>query len=141
MLRTVGRLIWVPIAFLLSALVSLFVIVSLGHERIVQAMVGRGPDQASIDAAFTLLAFVLQLLSVYTLAPAILLVVIGEVARLRSALYYVIGGGATLAAVPLLARLQQPASALDIAEVVWQVLATGGFAGGFVYWLMAGRNA
>jgi hypothetical protein len=141
MLRTVGRLIWVPIAFLLSALVSLFVIVTLGHERIVQAMVGRGPDQASIDAAFTLFAFVLQLLSVYTLAPAILLIVIGEVARLRSALYYVIGGGATLAAVPLLARLQQPASALDIAEVVWQVLATGGFAGGFVYWLLAGRNA
>jgi len=76
-------------------------------------MVGRGPDQASIDAAFTLFAFVLQLLSLYTLAPAILLVVIGEVARLRSALYYVIGGGATLAAVPLLARLQQPASALE----------------------------
>ena len=141
MLRTVGRLIWVPIAFLLSALVSLFVIVTLGHERIVQAMVGRGPDQASIDAAFTLFAFVLQLLSLYTLAPAILLVVIGEVARLRSALYYVIGGGATLAAVPLLARLQQPASALDIAELVWQVLVTGGFAGGFVYWLLAGRNA
>jgi hypothetical protein len=141
MLRTVGRLIWVPIAFLLSALVSLFVIVTLGHERIVQAMVGRGPDQASIDAAFTLFAFVLQLLSLYTLAPAILLVVIGEVARLRSALYYVIGGGATLAAVPLLARLQQPASALDIAELVWQVLVTSGLAGGFVYWLLAGRNA
>ena len=141
MLRTVGRLIWVPIAFLLSALVSLFVIVSLGHERIVQAMVGRRPDQATIDVALALFGFVLQLLSVYTLAPAILLVVIGEVARLRSALYYVIGGGATLAAVPLLARLQQPASALDISEVIWQVLATGGFAGGFIYWLLAGRNA
>jgi len=25
--------------------------------------------------------------------------------------------------------------------VVWQVLATGGFAGGFIYWLLAGRNA
>jgi|SRR5215510_5352391 len=141
MLRTVGRLIWVPIAFLLSALISLFVIVSLGHERIVQAMVGRSPDQATFDAAFALLGFTLQLLSAYTLLPAILLVVIGEVARLRSALYYVIGGGATLALVPLLARLQQPASALDISEVVWQVLATGGFAGGFVYWLLAGRNA
>ena len=141
MLRTVGRLIWVPIAFLLSALVSLLVIVSLGHERIVQAMVGRGPDQATIDAAFALFGFTLQLLSVYTLLPAILLVVIGEVARLRGALYYVIGGGATLATVPLLARLQQPASGLDISEVVWQVLATAGFAGGFVYWLLAGRNA
>jgi hypothetical protein len=113
----------------------------LGHERIVQAMVGRGPDQATIDAAFALFGFTLQLLSVYTLLPAILLVVIGEVARLRGALYYVIGGGATLATVPLLARLQQPASGLDISQVVWQVLATAGFAGGFVYWLLAGRNA
>jgi hypothetical protein len=24
---------------------------------------------------------------------------------------------------------------------VWQVLATAGFAGGFVYWLLAGRTA
>jgi hypothetical protein len=24
---------------------------------------------------------------------------------------------------------------------VWQVFATAGFAGGFVYWLIAGRNA
>jgi len=141
MLRTVGRLIWVPIAFVLSALVSLFAIASLAHERIVQAMVGRGPDQASIDTAFALFGFTLQLFSVYTLLPALLLVVVGEVARLRSALYYVIGGGASLAAVPLLTRLQQPASALDISEVVWQVLATAGFAGGFVYWLLAGRKA
>jgi hypothetical protein len=141
MLRTVGRLIWVPIAFSLSALVSLLVIVSLGHERIVQAMVGRGPDQATIDAAFELFGFALQLLSVYTLLPAIVLVVIAEVARIRAVLYYVIGGGATLAAVPLLTRLQQPASGLELSQVVWQVLATAGFAGGFVYWLLAGRNA
>jgi len=141
MLRTVGRLIWVPIAFLLSALVSLFVIVSLGHERIVHAMAGRGPDQSTVDAGFELLGVVLQFFSGYTLLPAVLLVLIGEVARLRSALYYVIGGGATLAAVPLLTRLHQPASALGVAEVIWQVLATAGFAGGFVYWLLAGRNA
>jgi hypothetical protein len=30
---------------------------------------------------------------------------------------------------------------LDLSPVVWQVLATAGFAGGFVYWLVAGRNA
>lgn len=141
MLRTVGRLIWVPIAFLLSALVSLFVIVSLGQERIVHAMAGRGPDQSTVDAGFELLGVVVQFFSGYTLLPAILLVLIGEVARLRSALYYVIGGGATLAAVPLLTRLHQPASALGVAEVIWQVLATAGFAGGFVYWLLAGRKA
>jgi hypothetical protein len=141
MLRTVGRLIWVPIAFLLSALVSLFVIVSLGQERLVQAMAGRGADQPTIDAAFELFGIVLQFFSTYSLLPAILLVMIGEVARLRGALYYVIGGGAALAAVPLLTRLNQPAGVPGVAEVVWQVLATAGFAGGFAYWLLAGRNA
>jgi hypothetical protein len=141
MLRTVGRLIWVPIAFLLSALIGLFVIVSLGQERITLALRGRGPSEATIDAAFELFGLALQLLSVYTLVPAILLIVIGEVARIRTALYYVIGGGLTLAVVPLLAGLNQPASALDVSAVVWQVLATAGFAGGFVYWLLAGRNA
>jgi hypothetical protein len=141
MLRTVGRLIWVPIAFLLSALIALFVIVSLGQERITLALRGRGPNEATIDAAFDLFGLALQLLSVYTLVPAILLIVIGEVARIRTALYYVIGGGLTLAVVPLLAGLNQPASALDVSAVVWQVLATAGFAGGFVYWLLAGRKA
>jgi hypothetical protein len=141
MLRTVGRLIWVPIALLLSALIALFVIVSLGHERITLALRGRGPSEATIDAAFELFGLALQLLSVYTLVPAIMLIVIGEVARIRTALYYVIGGGLTLAVVPLLAGLHQPASALDVSAVVWQVLATAGFAGGFVYWLLAGRNA
>jgi hypothetical protein len=141
MLRTVGRLIWVPIAFLLSGLVSLFVLVSLGQERIVQAMARRGADQTTVDAAVELFGVVLQFFTSYSLLPAILLVIIGEVARLRAALYYVIGGGAALAAVPLLTRLNQPASAFGVAEVVWQVLATAGFAGGFVYWLLAGRNA
>jgi hypothetical protein len=141
MLRTIGRLIWLPVAFVLSALVALFVIVSLGHERIVQAMTGRGPDEATITAAFDLLGFAFQMLSVYTLVPALLLVIVGEVARIRGSLYYVVGGGAALAVVPLLARMGNPASVRDVTQVLWQVLATAGFAGGFVYWLLAGRNA
>ena len=122
-------------------LVTLFVIVSLGQERIVQAMTGRGPDEATIGAAFDLLGLVLTLISVQTLLPALLLVIVGEVARIRGAMYYVIGGGVALALVPLLARLGNPSTVLGLAPAVWQVLATAGFAGGFVYWLLAGRNA
>src|SRR5262245_53303690 len=141
MLRTVGRLIWLPIAFLLSALVALCLIVSLGQERLIAVLRGRGPDEAMFDAAVELFGFALQLLSVYTLLPAVVLIIIGEVARIRAVLYYVIAGGATLAAVPLLTRLQQPAGTLDLSAVIWPVLATAGFAGGLVYWLLAGRNA
>ena len=53
-----------------------------------------------------------------------------------------VGGGLALAAVPLVARYGQGGSAMpDPDQLVWQVFATAGFAGGFVYWLLAGRNA
>lgn len=141
MMRALGRVILLPIAFVLAALVTGFVIVSLGQERIVQSVTGRGPDEVTIGAGFDLLRLAYALASVQTLVPALLMVIIGEVARIRGALYYVAGGGAALAVVPLLTRLGQPTSVLDLSPVVWQVLATAGFAGGFVYWLLAGRNA
>jgi hypothetical protein len=141
MLRALGRVIVLPIAFVLAALAALFVIISLGQERIVQALTGRGPDDIPFNAAFDLMGLAASLVSVQTLVPALLLVIVGEVARLRSALYYVVGGGAALAVVPLLTRIAQPATVLELSPAVWQVLATAGFAGGFVYWLLAGRNA
>jgi hypothetical protein len=141
MARTLGRILLVPFAFVASAFVALFVIVSLGQERVVEALAARRPEELPIGAAFDLLGLGLSLFSVYTVVPALLVVIVGEVARLRSALYYVTGGGAALAIVPFLTRLDQPATALALAPAVWQVLATAGFAGGFVYWLIAGRNA
>ncbi len=141
MARTLGRILWVPIAFVLAAAVALFVIISLGQEKIVQAVAGRGPDEVTLNAGFDLARLAWTLFSVQTLLPALLLVIVGEVARIRSAMYYVIGGGAALAAVPLMARLNQPLAVLDLSQVVWQVLATAGFAGGFAYWVLAGRNA
>lgn len=140
-MRVLGRVLWLPIAFLLSAAVTVFVILSLGQERIVQAVAGRGPDEVTLGAGFDLLRLGVALASAQTLVPALLLIIIGEVARIRGAIYYVVGGGAALAVVPLLARIGQPLTVLDLSPVVWQVLATAGFAGGFVYWLIAGRNA
>jgi hypothetical protein len=141
MARALGRIIMVPLAFLLAAGATVFVILSLGQERIVQAVTGRGPDEITLNAGFDLARLAYSLLSVQTLLPALLVVIVGEVARFRSAMYYVLGGGAALAIVPLMSRLHQPLSALDLSVVVWQVLATAGFAGGFVYWMVAGRNA
>ena len=51
------------------------------------------------------------------------------------------GGFGRLEPAGLLTRLGQPMTVLELSPVVWQVLATAGFAGGFVYWLLAGRNA
>lgn len=140
-MRAVGRVLWLPFAFLLAALVTVYVVISLGQERIVQAVSGRGPDEIPINASFDLLRLAMSFISVQAVLPALLLVVVGEVSRIRSALYYVAGGGAALAMVPLMERLGQPMTVLDLSPVVWQVLATAGFAGGFVYWLLAGRKA
>jgi hypothetical protein len=130
-----------PVAFVLASLAALFVILTLGHERIIQGVAARRPDEATVDAMFDLLRLALSFASAQSLLPALLVVIGGEVARIRSLVYYVVGGGAALVAVPLLSRLSQPIGALDVSTAAFQVLAVGGFAGGFVYWLLAGRNA
>ena len=143
-LKTVGRMIWVPIAFVLSALASAVVLVTLGMERVTQAWHGKGGDDVNIGAVFELMTQAHLLVSGLTLLPAVLLIIVGEVARIRASLYYIIGGGAALAAVPLLARLGQTAATGGLAmppTIVWQVFATAGFLGGWLYWMLAGRNA
>lgn len=141
-MRVVGRILWIPFAMLAAALSTVAVIVVLGQERIVQAMAGREPDQVVVSAAFDILGLLVALTSVQTLLPPLLLVIVGEVARLRSALYYVVGGGLSIAVIPLVARLADPMQFMvGLSPVVWQVLATAGFAGGLVYWVLAGRNA
>jgi hypothetical protein len=141
-MRTVGRILLIPFAMLAAALATATVIIVLGQEKIVQAMAGRATDEAVINAALNIFSLVIGLASVQTLLPPLLLVIVGEVARIRSALYYVVGGGISIAIIPLLASLSTPvAIASGLNPVVWQVLATAGFAGGFVYWLLAGRTA
>jgi hypothetical protein len=141
MLRVLGRIVLLPIAFLLAAVATLFVVISLGQERVVQALSTRGPEEVPVDAMMDLVGLAMRFASVHTLVPALLVIVVGEVARIRSALYYIIGGGVALAIVPLLTRIGQPMTALELSPAVWQVLAVAGFAGGLVYWLLAGRNA
>lgn len=144
MARVIGRLFLVPIAVLIAMMVAGFVLVSLGQERVVQAL-ARSGDQVSVDGVFGIgevalrLAFVV--FSVQTLVPVLLLIVAGEVGRIRSPIYYVLGGGIALAIIPLLARVGNAEVGADAVTSLWQLFATAGFAGGFVYWLIAGRTA
>jgi hypothetical protein len=139
--RAIGRLILVPLGFILASLAAMFILFTLGTERLTHAMHGREVDPDTITAMFDLVQQAIALFSAFTIVPAILLVIIGEVARIRSSLYYILGGGAVLAAWPLLSRLGTIAQDPAQLGVVWQVFATAGFAGGFIYWLVAGRRA
>jgi len=140
-LRAIGRLILVPIAFLLAAAAAIFILLTLGMEKVTHVMHGREFDSADINMVFDLARQATALASAATIVPALLLVVVGEVARIRSSVYYILGGGAALAALPLLAMSGSLPSDLTPLATVWQVFATAGFAGGFIYWLIAGRTA
>src|SRR3954471_6656355 len=140
MMRALGRIILLPIAFVLAAAATLFVIFSLGQERVVQAISAR-PEEVPLGALLDIVAMALRFATVHTLVPALLLVIVGEAARIRSAVYYIVGGGVALAVVPLLVGVGQATTAPELSAVAWQVLGTAGFAGGFVYWLLAGRTA
>ncbi len=138
---TVGRLIVIPIALLIAASVSGFVLFTLGLERITGALQGNRSGDDVIVAMFDLTQQGLLLATGLTLIPALVVVIVGEIARIRSAIYYVAGGGLALAAMPMLARMTESGNVVIPETTVWQVFATAGFAGGFVYWLIAGRNA
>jgi hypothetical protein len=141
MLNTLGRVVLIPVAFVSAAAAALFVLVTLGQERVVQAMSNRTGGEDSIGAAIDLLSVARAIFTVNTLLPALLVIIVGEVARIRASLYYVIGGGTVLAVVPVLAYVGRPAEVVNFAPMLWPVFATAGFSGGFVYWLVAGRNA
>lgn len=139
--RTVGRLILIPIAFVLAACAAAAVVVSVGLEHVTRAMHGAEPGEETITRGFDLLQQVSVLTSGLTIVPALAVIIIGEVGRVRSWLYYMLGGGLALACVPFLARLGQSEAFVVPPATVWQLLATAGFAGGLVYWLIAGRSA
>jgi hypothetical protein len=141
MWQTIGRLFLVPIAFVLAAATSLAIVITLGLEKVTHAMHGKDAGLETIEAYYQLFSKGFALLAGLTIVPALAVVIIGEVARIRSWLYYMVGGGLALAVMPLLARVASSEALATPPATVWQVLATAGFAGGIVYWMVAGRAA
>jgi hypothetical protein len=75
------------------------------------------------------------------LVPVALIAIVGELGRIRLALYYMAGGALAVAYVPALVRAASTGTlALPQTEVA-QVALLAGAAGGYVYWAIAGRNA
>lgn len=141
-LRTLGRLILVPVAFAIAAGVAIFVALMLGFEKIAAAMAGREGGTETVEAYWVIATQGALLIAGLTIVPAVLLVIVGEVARIRSWLYYMVGGGLSLGLLPIAMATAMSADAAAMPPAaLWQVLATAGFAGGLTYWLLAGRTA
>ena len=78
--RTIGRLIVVPLAALVAAGVAVAVLLTLGLERFTHATYGQGLDVQNLDTMFEWATAVLQWASAPIVLPALLLLIIGEVA-------------------------------------------------------------
>lgn len=137
--RLIGRLIVVPIGFILAGITAAIVLVAIAQEKLSVALRMVSGEQV-LGYLEPLLKLFVALFSVQALLLPLLLVVAGEVARIRHMAYYVVGAGAAFALIPVMARLGAEDGIASLTSI-WPVFATAGFAGGFVYWLIAGRNA
>lgn len=138
MLSAIGRTAVVAFAFLAAAVFAGFIAFRLGLERMTHTL--HGDDDAIVTVA-AWLWHGLSLSFATTLILALGVVIVGEVARIRSGLFYIVGGGAAVAAAPLLIEVQRQGGVANLPAFVWQVFATAGFAGGALYWMLAGRKA
>jgi hypothetical protein len=143
MFSALGRLIRVTFATVTAAGVAAYIVFRLGLEHATNA--AHRDDDAMISVAIWLWQG-MSLSLAATLLMTFAIIVIGEVARIRSALFYIAGGGAAIAAAPLFSQLpfattSPQSTANEWFVVTLQVCATAGFAAGLVYWLLAGRKA
>ena len=143
-LRTIGRFIIVAIGFILALTTSLIMLVLVGGRELGQGYV----ETVNLDPTFSLFAdiwgvvlFAAALGPALTILPALAAIIIGEVARLRSVVYYTLAGGAALIALPLLYITGDGITAAMPNTRYMIIFSASGFVGGFVYWLVAGRQA
>jgi len=143
-LNTLFRFIWVAIALMFAMGVALVALFALGAIWVGDELRAAAPGDSVIDLGapwFGVVLFAGTVVPALTALPAILVAIVGEVLRVRSWLYYVPAGGAALAVVPLLTGAPPADLPALPPDQYLTIFAAAGFAGGFVYWLLAGRRA
>jgi hypothetical protein len=143
-IRTIFRMIWVVTAFIIAALAALAVLLALGATWVGDELRAAAPDDPLLEHGapiFGVVLFAGTIGPALTALPALVAVVVGEVLKVRSWIYYVLAGGAALAVIPILAAPQSADLARVAASHAMTIFAAAGFAGGFIYWLLAGARA
>jgi hypothetical protein len=142
----VNRILAVLIGFVLAVITGAITLFFVGSRWAVQEVATQMPENTDevsrfLSEALGMFAFFFTVGPVLTLLPAIVAIVVGELARIRSVLYYVIAGGIAAAIMPLIAQPQDAAQHGAYATPYFTIMATAGFAAGLIYWLFAGRRA
>ncbi|MEL6291197.1 MAG: hypothetical protein AAFQ44_05345, partial [Pseudomonadota bacterium] len=90
---TLARIVLVPLGLILAAAAAGFVLVTLGSERFIQEISNESYDGETLVILQGLFAQGAAIVSAVSVIPALGVVIIGEVARIKSLLYYMVGGG------------------------------------------------
>lgn len=141
------KLLWrfavVCFGFILAGCAGLITLTFVGGKEVS----GQVTSDADVEPFFALIADILGMLQfainlgpALTLAPALALIIIGEVARIRTVIYYLLAGGAAFVAMPLLYVTGDGITG-SISPRYLTIFAAAGFIAGFVYWAVAGRKA
>lgn len=142
----IRRILAVAFGFVVATLAGALTLFVLGARWAAQEATAYTPETADemsrfLNEGLGVIAFFFTVAPVLTLLPAVAAAVLGEVARVRSLLYYVMAGGAAAALMPLIAAQSQAVEGGGYSAPYFTIIATAGFAAGFIYWLLAGRNA
>jgi hypothetical protein len=140
------RFFAVAFGFILAIIAGVITLFFLGARWAAGEATAFTPQDAdemsrALNEGLGVIAFFFTVAPVLTLLPALATAVVGEVARVRSLLYYLVGGGASAALMPLIATASAAPEGSTYAGPYFTIMATAGFVAGFVYWLIAGRNA
>ena len=109
------------------------------------------PDLAAMDSDpiervifFFVAFFATGLVVAFALLPAVLVIVVSEAARMRSFIYYGVGGAlvalASYYGSDISVQLENTTDVTPVGNTL-QLAAAAGILGGLAYWLIAGRNA
>lgn len=146
MWRLLARAIMVPLGMLLAFIAGLVVLGVFGIEPFLQSLapVDDGTVTGTLDTIERVIDTVLRAgvtATTLTVIPAVVAIIAGEIMSIRSFTYYVVVCGLAAVAGPwMTSGVAESADALPLAQT-WGLLATAGFTGGAVYWLLTGRWA
>jgi hypothetical protein len=103
-------------------------------------------DSDPVERVFFFFAafFATSLVGAVAILPALIVIVFAEVARMRSFIYYGVGGAlvglASYFGSDISVRLENTTDVAPVSNAL-QLAAAAGIIGGLAYWLIAGRNA
>jgi hypothetical protein len=136
-----GRIIVILVALILAILAAG---ITLAIRIIAPDWAGIDSDPVERLSFFIVSFFATSFVGAVAILPAAVLIVISEAARLRSFLFYGVGGAlvglASYYGSDISVRLENTTDVPPVANAL-QLAAAAGIIGGLVYWLVAGRNA